>query len=179
MCFHYEAKLLFVEEYVMKRFCLIINPCNFTVINFLLSDQSVPLTVLHGDGPSGDHHWVVRHQHATQGCLQQSLPWVWCCQGDVPPPSCVSLPPAHPHLPLRHVRVQNQKKLQWGEMGHLCSSLHNSSFNSLGHNLLLCSCQLPWSYKCCLYCNYWWVTKLRGSTIEYWNILRKDNFHFQ
>ena len=56
LCASIMKQDFFVEEYVMKRFCSIINPCYFTVINFLLSDQSVPLTVLHGDGPGGDHH---------------------------------------------------------------------------------------------------------------------------
>ena len=74
LCASIMRQNFFVEEYVMKCFCLIINPCYFTVINFLLSDQSVPLTVLHGDGAGGHHNRVVRHQHASNSNQLESLP---------------------------------------------------------------------------------------------------------
>ena len=43
---------------------------------FSAADQSVPLAVLHGDGAGGDHHRVVRHQHASQDQHGRHLPRV-------------------------------------------------------------------------------------------------------
>ena len=55
---------------MLERFCW---PNQSMFLSFLslmgcfVSDQSVPLPLLHGDGPGGDHHRVVRHQHAASG----------------------------------------------------------------------------------------------------------------
>ena len=73
---------------------------------FSAADQSVPLAVLHGDGPGGDHYRVVRHQHAFTSQEGPAVPRVRCGQGDLPPAPRLPHPPASAHLPLRDVSLQ-------------------------------------------------------------------------
>ena len=73
---------------------------------FSAVDQSVPLAVLHGDGPGGDNHRVVRDQHAFTSQEGPAVPRVRCGQGDFPPSPRLPHPAAGAHLPLRDVSLQ-------------------------------------------------------------------------
>ena len=73
---------------------------------FSAADQSVPLAVLHGDGPGGHHYRVVRHQHAFTSQEGPAVPRVRRGQGDLPPAPCLPHPAAGAHLPLWDVSLQ-------------------------------------------------------------------------